>query len=117
MNCPICQAELTEIGGETWYGYECRTGYIYLEKDYPVCHYAFRHFTDRVPTKEYRYIFFPFIIHSYPKENKSVVDVFYKTEGMNHMGMRQIFETDYIIPDLNNIDSFLDKLNLYLTFS
>lgn len=118
MICPICQAELTQIGGETWYGYECRAGYIYLEKDYPVCHYAYRHyFRDRKPEKEHRYIFFPFIIHSYPKENQSDIDVFYKTEGMNHLGMRQLITTDYITPDISNLDSLLEKLNLYLTFS
>ncbi len=117
MICPICQVELTEIGGETWFGYECRAGYIYLETDYPVCHYAYRHYRDRKPPIEHRYIFYPFIIHSFPKGNYSEIDYFYKTEDMNHFGMKRLYTTDYILPDVNNLNILIDKLNLYLTFS
>lgn len=116
MICPICQAELVDIGGETWYGYECRKDYLYLEKDYPVCHYAFRHYRDRKPAKEHRYIIYPFVIYSHPDVNESQLYYLYKEGDMSHHGQLHIVTSEYITPDFSNLNPLIEKLNTYLTF-
>jgi hypothetical protein len=118
MICPYCQSTLTEIKADYGTGFECRKNYFYLEKDYPICHYTYREYQNDPETRlEHRYLFFPFVIYSYPEIDKSEILLLYKEGDMSHHGMLEIATTACITPDFSNINHLIDKLNLYLTFS
>jgi hypothetical protein len=117
-NCPICNQPLTEIKGNYGYGFECRAKYFYLEKDYPICHYAYRNFVKEIK-EEYRYLLYPFVLYSYPNAQYSKLILLYKEGDMltkYHHGMLNIITLPCIKPDLSNLDKLFEKFNMYLTF-
>ena len=116
MICPYCQSPLTEIKADYGTGFECRQKYFYLEKDYPICHYMYREYTDGLYSIEHRYLFYPFVIYSYPENNSSEIRYLYKDPEMSHHGMLLLAMTPCITPDFSKIDTLIDKLNTYLLF-
>ncbi len=115
MICPLCQHKLTKIKGDWGTGFECRKGYIYLAKDYPVCHYAYRIYT-KVDKEEIRYLLLPFIVYSYPKGNYSKLSTFFKEGEMIHHGIKEIKKLPFIEANSDNADYLINKFNIYLTF-
>lgn len=112
--CPFCNKSLIEIRGDYGYGYECRD-YFYLEKDYPICHYAFRNYI-KESKEEHRYLFYPFVLYSYPNSQHSELIILYKEGDMSHHGMLNICTLPFIKPDFDNLNKLIEKFNTYLTF-
>lgn len=116
MNCPICNKPLTKIKGDYGHGFECRKGYFYLQKDYPICHYAYREFNNKNPKIEHRYLFFPFVIYSFPDINESHIHYLHKDDELNRHESNHIINTNCIIPDVTKLDELMEKLHTYLIF-
>lgn len=116
MICPFCQANLVKLKKPKYgIGYECRK-YFYLEKDYPVCHYTYREYSDRHYVVEHRYLFYPFVIYAKPELNICQIEYLYKKEGATHHSMLDLVDLEYFVPDCSKPELLLNKFNTYLIF-
>ncbi len=113
LKCPLCENDLHIIDYPNRVLYECRVNYIYLNNNYPICHYTFNKSKDDALYKtQHRFMLMPFGIITFVKENKSKILYFIDKSDINF----NLIDIPAIYVNKKTYNKVLKKLQFYLLY-